>query len=113
MKKIIILIACALLIQLKGFAQTQIEMNKDASDYYEVADKKMTKIYKEVMSNLNPEDKRLLLDAQRNWVKYKESHCKSVKNGFKKGSIQTLTYYTCLLEATEERIKQLQKYKVN
>ncbi len=112
MKKIIKIIAF-IFIGFNGIAQTQIEMNKDASDYYEVADKKMTKIYKEVMSNLNPEDKRLLLDAQRNWVKYKESHCKSVKNGFKKGSIQTLTYYTCLLEATEERIKQLQKYKVN
>lgn len=112
MKKIIKIIAF-IFIGFNGIAQTQIEMNKDASDYYEVADKKMTKIYKEVMSNLNPEDKKLLLDAQRNWVKYKESHCKSVKNGFKKGSIQTLTYYTCLLEATEERIKQLQKYKVN
>jgi uncharacterized protein YecT (DUF1311 family) len=53
------------------------------------------------------------LEAQRNWVKYKESHCKSVKNGFQGGSIESLIYYTCLLEATEERIKQLQKYKVD
>ena len=113
MKKIIILIACALLIQLKGFAQTQIEMNTNAADYYKAADKKMALLYKEIMISLSAEDKNLLLEAQRNWVKFKESHCKSVKNGFKKGSIQTLTYYTCLLEATEERIKQLQKYKVN
>ena len=113
MKKIRILIACILFFQLNGFAQTQMEMNKDASEYYKVADKKMTQIYKEAMSILNAEDKKLLLDAQRNWVKYKESHCKSVQNGFKGGSIQSLIYYTCLLEATEERIKQLQKYKVN
>lgn len=111
MKKIIKIIAF-IFIGFNGIAQTQTEMNTNAADYYKAADKKMTLLYKEVMSSLNAEDKNLLLEAQRNWVKFKESHCKSVENGFKGGSIQPLIYYTCLLEATEERIKQLQKYKV-
>jgi len=113
MKKLLALISCILFFQFNSIAQTQMEMNKDASDYYQTADKKMTKIYREVMGILKPVDKKLLLEAQRNWVKFKESHCKSVKNGFQEGSIESLIYYTCLLEATEERIKQLQKYKVD
>lgn len=98
-------------VQTKVNAQTQIEMNSEASEYYKVADKKMTNLYKEIMNSLPKVDKQLLLEAQRYWVKFKESHCKTVEHGFKGGSIQPLVYYTCLLELTEERIKQLQKYK--
>lgn len=112
MKKKITIIAF-IIIGFNCNAQTQTEMNSNASEYYKEADKKMTILYKEIMSSLPKEDKQLLLEAQRNWVKFKESHCKTVEHGFKGGSLQPLVYYSCLLELTEERIKQLQKYKTN
>ena len=113
MKFIPITIAIMLASQIcKG--QTQIEMNNEAINAHKKADQEMTKIYKSVISRLSSQnDKNQLLEAQRAWIKYKESHCKSLANQYQGGSIYPLVFYSCLEEVTIERKKQLQKYQDN
>ena len=110
MKNLIFLIfVCCL--NAVSFGQTQMEMNQQASTNYKKADAKMAITYKKVQKEtLSDIDKKLLLDAQRTWIKYKEAHCKSASASYAGGSIQPLIYFNCLTEITQERIKQLNIY---
>ncbi len=111
MKNIIILVLFLCFINVVSFGQTQMEMNQQASTNFKKADAKMALIYKKVQKETPSDiDKKLLLDAQRTWIKYKEAHCKSASASYKGGSIQPLIYYNCLTEITNERIKQLNIY---
>ena len=111
MKNIIILVLYLCFINVVSYGQTQMEMNQQASTNYKKADAKMALIYKKVQKEtLSDMDKKLLLDAQRTWIKYKEAHCKSASASYAGGSIQPLIYFNCLTEITKERIKQLNIY---
>ena len=111
MKNIIILVLFLCFINVVSFGQTQMEMNQQASKNYKKADAKMALIYKKVqMETVSDNDKKLLLDAQRTWIKYKEAHCKSASASYAGGSIKPLIYFNCLTEITKERIKQLNIY---
>ena len=111
MKNIIILVLFLYFINVVSFGQTQMEMNQQASTNYKKTDAKMALIYKKVQKEtLSDMDKKLLLDAQRTWIKYKEAHCKSASASYVGASIQPLIYFNCLTEITKERIKQLNIY---
>ena len=111
MKNLIIFIFFVCCLNTVSFGQTQMEMNQQASTNYKKADAKMALIYKKVQKEtLSDMDKKLLLDAQRKWINYKEAHCKSASAVYAGGSIQPLIYFNCLTEITNERIKQLNIY---
>ena len=111
MKKIVTLITISVFASSICFAQSQMEMNQQAYADYSKADAEMAKTYKEVQKiTTNAKEKKLLLDAQRAWIKFKEAHCKSIIAVHEGGSIQPLIYSTCLLQLTEERTKQLKEY---
>jgi uncharacterized protein YecT (DUF1311 family) len=98
----------------KGLSQTQAEMNKEAVNAYKKADEEMARVYRSVMNQLpTDEDKKLLLEAQRAWIKYKEAHCKALTNQLKGGSIYTLQYHDCLLGLTKERKQALSRHIMN
>ena len=106
MKNLIILAFFMCFINAVSFGQTQMEMNQQASTNYKKADAKMAITYKKVqIETLSNVDKRLLLDAQRKWIIYKEAHCKSASASYEGGSIRPLIYFNCLTEITNERIK--------
>ncbi len=110
MKKCIFFVAINCFLSVKCFGQTQLEMNIQANNDYKVADAKMNTLYKKVLNSLkNASDKKLLLEAQRAWIKYKETHCKLAAKAYESGSIQPLIYATCLTSITEDRIKELKK----
>lgn len=93
------------------FCQTQQQMNNEAKIAHEKADADMAKKYKYVMEKLSsPTQKNLLLEAQRAWIKYKETHCKALANQYEGGSMYPLVYYSCLEELTIQRKKQLDRY---
>lgn len=113
MKKVVlsILLLCAFQM---AFSQTQGQMNAQALSDYNRADADMARMYKLVMSRLPSQAKKtLLLEAQRAWIKYKESHCKAYANLFEGGSMYPLIYYSCLEELTIDRKKKLQAYLDN
>ncbi len=109
MKKIILVSATALL-SFSCFSQTQGQMNEQTKKDYKKADEIMAVTYRNAMANEDEFGKKLLLEAQRAWINYKEAHCKSESNQFEGGSMQPLIYFSCLTELTNERTKKLKAY---
>ncbi len=90
-----------------GFSQTQMEMNESSIKSFNIVDTELNKIYKELIKILPDEDKKLLILAQKDWLKFRNSDCKFVKNEYEGGSIQPLILYTCFEERTKTRILEL------
>lgn len=95
---------------LPAFSQTQAEMNQTALNDYKVVDQKLNKIYQELIKNLPPKEKALLIKAQKNWIAFRDSDCEFAVSAYEGGSIQPLIKYTCLTEATQKRIEELENY---
>ncbi|WP_081909349.1 lysozyme inhibitor LprI family protein [Flavobacterium sp. ASV13] len=90
-------------------AQTQLEMNQTAINNFKKADDKLNQVYKNLVKKLDEKEKSLLITAQKNWIKFRDSKCDFEKQQYDGGSIQPLIYYTCLAESTEDRIKDLKR----
>lgn len=105
MKKALLLFFMVLSIQL--LAQTQSEMNETAYANYKKADIQLNKVYKQLMVILTKNEKPLLIQAEKNWVKFRDSHCKFEASQYEGGSIQPLIYSTCLEELTKKRIEEI------
>jgi uncharacterized protein YecT (DUF1311 family) len=88
-------------------AQTQVEMNEIAHNDFKKADAELNKVYKKVIEVLDVGEKQLMIKAQKDWLKFRDSHCKFEIEQFKGGSIQPLIYSTCLTERTNARIEDL------
>src|SRR4051812_14476482 len=103
-----ILLTCLMAFsQLTGNAQTQVDMNRQSAAELKKADAEMTKAYREAMSYQDEMGKKLLLEAQRAWIKYKEAHCKSAAYGMESGSGYPQAYNSCLATLTKARTKEL------
>jgi uncharacterized protein YecT (DUF1311 family) len=88
-------------------AQTQTEMNQTAYNNFKKADAELNKVYKKVMKILNEKEKQLMIKAQKDWLKFRDSHCKFEIEQYDGGSIQPLIQSTCLTERTKARIRDL------
>lgn len=91
------------------FAQTQLEMNQITIDNLKKADNELNQVYKKLMQKLDEKEKNLLITAQKNWIKFRDSKCEFEKQQYDGGSIQPSIYYTFLAECTEDRIKDLKR----
>lgn len=90
-----------------SWAQTQSEMNATAHAQYKKADAQLNKVYKQLMSILDKKEKPLLIQAEKDWIKYRDSHCKFEVSPSEGGSIQPLIYSNCLEELTRKRIAEI------
>ena len=75
MKKLFFFFVLLLVIN-RTYAQTQAEMNQTAAQGYYKADAELNKVYKVLMSKLDENGKALLIKAENDWIKYRDSHCK-------------------------------------
>ena len=113
MKKVTFLIIL-LALEITSFGQSQMEMNQQAFRDYIKADAEMTVVYKKVLKKMTDSNqKQMLINAQRAWIKYKDAHCKAIANLYEGGSMQPMVYSGCLAELTKERTKNLQTYFEN
>ena len=90
-----------------SFAQTQLEMNETAYANYKKADAQLNKVYKQLMTILTKKEKPLLIQAEKDWVKFRDSHCKFEASQYEGGSNKPLIYYNCLEETTKKRIAEI------
>jgi uncharacterized protein YecT (DUF1311 family) len=90
-----------------SFAQTQAQMNATANASYKKADAQLNKVYKQLMAVLDKNEKPLLIQAEKDWVKFRDSHCRFEASQYEGGSIQPLIYSTCLEELTKKRIVEI------
>lgn len=90
-----------------SLAQTQSEMNATAHAQYKKADAELNKVYKQLMLILDKKEKPLLIQAEKDWIKYRDSHCKFDASQYEGGSMQPLIYSTCLEQLTRKRITEI------
>ena len=88
-------------------AQTQSEMNQTSYEEYEKVDKELNVVYKQVMKKLDKTQQQLLIKAQKDWLKFRVSHCDFEASDYEGGSMQPLIRNTCFTECTTERIEYL------
>lgn len=62
--------------------------------------------YKAAMGNLQEPQKTLLRDAQRAWIKYRDSNC-DLYARLTGGTIDRINSSSCMLEATAQRADEL------
>lgn len=109
------LIFCLLIFIFIGsnilFSQSQLEMNTQAARDFYKADSSLNIIYKQLLSKISePDQKQLIVKAQRAWILFKEAHCKALAAQYEGGSMKGMILGNCLAEMTKERIIHLKKF---
>lgn len=89
-----------------------VEASLDAEKEYDVL---LNKYYQQLLKMLKPKDKPLLVEVQRNWVKYRDAEYKM--NGLLTeehysggGTMQRIIYAGAVLELTKRRVFELNSY---
>jgi len=90
-------------------AQTQTEMNILADKKFKKVDSEMNHVYKQLLMVVNANDKLLLTNAQKNWLRFRDSHCKFEESAYTGGSIQPMVRSNCLTEVTKRRVMELRQ----
>lgn len=108
-KNKIIIAAFMLFLKLSttSFGQTQLQMNTEAANKYKAADKELNKYYKLAIESVDTKQKKLLIEAQRNWIKFRDAKCVFEAARYEGGSIQPLVKSQCLEATTKIRTEDL------
>jgi uncharacterized protein YecT (DUF1311 family) len=75
----------------------------------EAADDKLNKVYKQIYSKLSRVEKKQLIKAQSNWIKFRDSNCTSEVEINRGGTGYSIFLNECLKRVTEARTKELRK----
>jgi uncharacterized protein YecT (DUF1311 family) len=90
-------------------AQTQGEMNDEAYENYKKADKELNEVYQRLIKRLDKKEKAMLVQSQKDWLKFRDSHCDFTAEENEGGSMQPMVWAMCLEEKTRERITDLKE----
>ena len=96
----------------------QIDLNFCALEDYNTADRRLNATWHTVFAMIKTRDAEediesrkgwpdVVLKAQRDWIKFRDSHCKSAQFAYRGGSIESLIYHSCRAELTRQRTKQI------
>ena len=114
MKNIFFLILLSL-FSFFTYGQTQMEMNESAGKDYEKADKKLNRIYQQILRK-NADDTAFtnnLKIAQRIWIQFRDAEMKMKypdrPDGYY-GSVFPMCWEMYLTQLTNERIKTLKEW---
>ncbi|WP_341734525.1 lysozyme inhibitor LprI family protein [Microcoleus sp. EPA2] len=77
---------------------------------YELADKRLNDVYKQLIANLNGEEKALLAEAQLGWIKVRDNSCEFEVYKNRGGSGFQGFLNECLERMTKQRTAELEKY---
>lgn len=75
-----------------------------------IQDARLNKAYKNVMSQLSPARKKQLQDAQRAWIKYRDTNCNFYADP-DGGTMATVSLNDCFMSATASRAKEIEGFK--
>jgi uncharacterized protein YecT (DUF1311 family) len=86
-------------------AQTQSEINDCAAKDARAADERLNRAYRNMMGNVDAEDKAKLVAAQRAWIAFRDADCAFWSSGG--GSIAPWSYSSCIADHSRARAKEL------
>ena len=87
-----------------------LEMRKCASDQYQIADQKLNQTYQKLIGQLSPERKKRLIEAQRDWISFRDKTCSFESSQVLGGTAEPLFLTLCLAKVTQQRVQDLQDY---
>lgn len=92
--------------------QSQADMNICAGKDYKASDAKLNAAYSEIVKRLGneQEQKKLLLQSQRDWIAFRDAECAFSTAASKDGSIYPMLLSGCLQSLTDARTTQLNAY---
>jgi uncharacterized protein YecT (DUF1311 family) len=91
--------------------QTQLDLNQCADLRAKAVDKRLNQVYQQVRAKYKgSENENLLINAQLDWIKYRDSTCAFSSSRFKGGSIVPLVYSNCVGRVTGQRTNELNTY---
>jgi uncharacterized protein YecT (DUF1311 family) len=93
----------------------QMEMNYCSAWSAKLSDRQLNLAYQQVKQHYNRNDDQQyrqmrlnhLIDAQLDWIKYRDSNCKWEASKYDGGSIQSMIYSGCLDRMTQQRTQEL------
>ena len=90
---------------------SQQSMNRCAGDAYQRADEALNAQWAKVLAIYgdDAESKKLLLDGQRAWLKYRDAHCQVAALDSVGGSMWLMLNSGCLASLTRQRVKELKE----
>jgi len=93
-------------------ANDQATMNRCAGQAFKAADKELNTLYQQITGRLkdNPEGMKLLVNAQRAWIGFRDAECKFSASGVAGGSVYPLIYSGCMTSTTKARVEALKQY---
>ncbi len=78
---------------------------------YEMWDKELNKVYQELMKKLSPEEKELLKESQKQWLKFKDAEFRFIDGLFLGyGTVVNVEKVDQKYEFLKARVLQLQEY---
>ena len=90
--------------------KTQTDMNRNYDHELEVADAELDKVYKGAMTQASSvRAKDALRNAERAWIKYRDSECKLETLGARGGSAYSVVAAICLTIKIRARTQELQE----
>ncbi|GAB3930674.1 lysozyme inhibitor LprI family protein [Larkinella terrae] len=90
-------------------AQTQTEMNMCAQMRFQKADQELNAVYKQLIELVSKDDKTLVIEAQRQWIAYRDAHCKVYEKMYQGGSMLNMVIANCKETTTLSRINELKE----
>jgi uncharacterized protein YecT (DUF1311 family) len=88
-------------------AEAQQDMNICADKDYQKADGELNRAYKAAIAGLDGDGQKLLREAQRDWIKFRDAECTFEAAPNQGGSIYPMVYSGCLTDLTKTRTKQI------
>jgi uncharacterized protein YecT (DUF1311 family) len=92
-----------------GYSQTQMELNRQASDEFQKADRQLNAVYTKLTAKLSPETKKSLQAAQLTWIRFRDQECDFETMGTVGGSIHGMMVVGCRTRLTEQRTRDLER----
>ncbi|WP_169805835.1 lysozyme inhibitor LprI family protein [Azohydromonas lata] len=100
-------------------AMNTMDMNDCAAIEQKAVEVRLNEVYQRVMKELDKPDEELekysevrkkLLEAQRAWIRFRQSDCDAQYAYHMDGSMRNLVYLGCMRSRAERRIKDLEEY---
>ena len=87
---------------------SQQAMNRCAGEAFERADKELNRHWREIIDHYDePETKKLLLDSQRSWLRYRDAQCELSAFHSRGGSMWPMVVSGCKADLTRQRNAEL------
>ena len=82
-------------------------MNICAGEAFERADAELNRHWKAVLADTDVDWKKIMIEGQRGWLKYRDAQCEIVAYAERGGSMWPMIISGCRADMTRQRVQQL------